>query len=120
MPTWMAGVDALTPPKAFGLAVLLSSVNPKNLVLAVGAATSVARLGITSGDAVVALAVFVALASATIAGPLVYYLVGGDSAKGRLDELKAWLSMHNAAVMAVLLLVFGAVLISKGLAPLSG
>ena len=119
MPKWMAGVDGLTPAKAFGLAVLLSSVNPKNLILTVGAATTVAQLGVSTSDAVVALAVFVAIASLTIAGPVVYYLLGGDGAKAHLDDLKAWLGANNATVMAVLFLVFGVALISKGLGPLT-
>ena len=37
MPKWMAGVDALTPAKAFGLGLLLSGANPKNLILTIGA-----------------------------------------------------------------------------------
>jgi Sap-like sulfolipid-1-addressing protein len=68
---------------------------------------------------VVALAVFVLLGSVTIAGPVVYHRVGGEGAARHLDELKAWLGANNSAVMAVLLLVFGVVLISKGLAPLT-
>ncbi len=41
---------------------------------------------------------------------------GGEPEElAKLDELKAWLSLHNTAVMAVLFLVFGVVLISKGL-----
>ena len=69
------------------LGALLSSVNPKNLVLAVGAATGLAQLGLATADAVVALVVFVVLARLTIAGPVVYYLVGGAHAKTQLDEL---------------------------------
>jgi hypothetical protein len=36
-----------------------------------------------------------------------------------LDSAKTWLSAHNAAVMAVLFLVFGVDLIAKGLPPLT-
>jgi hypothetical protein len=119
MPKWMAGVDALTPPKALALAVLLSAINPKNLILTVGAATGVGQLGPSTTDAVVALAVFVVLASVSIAGPVVYYLLGGERAKAQLDTLKAWLGANNATVMTILFLVFGAVLISKGVGLLS-
>jgi Sap, sulfolipid-1-addressing protein len=119
MPKWMASVNTLAPAKAFGLAVLLAGVNPKNLLLTAGAAASVAQLGISTTDAVVALAVFVILASLTIAGPVVYYLVGGEKAKTELNELKGWLGAHNAAVMIVLFLVFGVDLVAKGLGLLS-
>ena len=119
MPKWMGSIDSLTPVKALALGLLLAGVNPKNLVLALAAGTGLAQLGLSTGDAVGSLAVFVVLGSATIAAPVAYYLVGGEHAKGRLDEMKTWLAAHNDAVMAVLFLVFGADLIAKGLPPLT-
>ncbi|MGZ6650831.1 MAG: GAP family protein [Solirubrobacteraceae bacterium] len=119
MPKWMAGIDALKPGKALGLGLLLAGVNPKNLMLAAAAGAGLAQLGLSTGDAVGSLIVFVAIGSLTIAGPVVYYLVGGEQAKARLDEMKDWLAVHNDAVMAVLFLVFGVNLIAKGLPPLT-
>lgn len=119
LPKWMAGVDALTPPKAFGLSLLLAGVNPKNLMLAASAGAALAGLGLSTGEAVGSLIVFVVVASLSIAAPVFYHLVGGEKAKARLDEMKDWLVLHNDAVMAVLLLVFGAKLIADGLPPLS-
>ncbi len=118
MPKWMAGVDGLTPVKAFGLAVLLAGVNPKNLILTAGAGAGLAQLNPSGAEVVVSIVVFLVLASVTIAGPVLYYLLGGASAKARLDGLKDWLRFHNAAVMTVLLLVFGVDLIAKGIPPL--
>ena len=119
MPKWMAGIDALKPGKALGLGLLLAGVNPKNLMLAAAAGAGLAQLGLSTGDAVGSLIVFVSIGSLTIAGPVVYYLVGGEQAKARLDEMKDWLAVHNDAVMAVLFLVFGVNLIAKGLPPLT-
>ena len=36
--------------------------------------------------------------------------------QGPLDELRQWLTLHNAAVMSALLLVIGVAIIGKGLA----
>jgi hypothetical protein len=119
MPKWMSGIDALTPAKALALGFLLAGVSPKNLVLAAGAGAGLAQLGLSTSDAVVSLLVFVIVGSLTIAGPVVYYLFGGESAKAQLDRLKAWLLLHNGAVMMVLLVVFGANLIAKGIPPLT-
>ena len=119
MPKWMAGIDALKPGKAFGLGLLLAGVNPKNLLLAIAAAAGLAQLGLSTTDAVVSLIVFVVVGSLTIAGPVLYYLLGGDKAKTELDELKGWLTIHNPAVMAVLFVVFGIDLIAKGIPPLT-
>ncbi|HEY5186085.1 MAG TPA: GAP family protein [Actinomycetes bacterium] len=119
MPKWMAGIDSLSPVKALGLGLLLAGVNPKNLMLSLAAGSSLALLGLPTGEAVWSLLVFVVVASLTIGVPVLYYLVGGENAKARLDELKDWLAVHNDAVMAVLFLVFGFDLIAQGLPPLT-
>jgi hypothetical protein len=120
LPKWMAGIDSLAPGKAFGLGLLLAGLNPKNLLLSIGAAAGLAQLGLSTADAVVSLVVFVVVGSLTIAGPVVYYLVGGDHAKIQLDSMKDWLAVHNAAVMTVLFLVLGVDLIAKGIGLLTG
>ena len=67
----------------------------------------------------VALIVFVAVASSSILFAVGYELVGGENAKHTLDGMKQWMTDHNHAVMAVLFLVFGVVLIAKGVGLLS-
>jgi hypothetical protein len=119
-PKWMATVDTLSPGKAFGFGLLLAGVNPKNLILTAGAAAGLAQLGLSTTDAVVAIVVFVVVASLTIAIPVLYALFGGEHARTALDSVKVWLSAHNAAVMGVLFLVFGVDLIAKALPPLTG
>jgi threonine/homoserine/homoserine lactone efflux protein len=114
-PKWMAAIDTLTPVKAGGLAVLLAAANPKNLALALAAGASLAQAGSSGSEATVGLIVFVVVASLTIAVPVVFYLTGGERAAHVLDGWRTWLSEHNTAVMAVLFLVFGAVLFSQGL-----
>ncbi len=113
----MASVETLSPAKAFGLGALLAGVNPKNLILTAGSAAGLAQLGLSTSEAVVATAVFVVVASLTIAGPVGYAAAGGAPAKATLDSAQAWLAAHSAAVMAVLLVVFGVDLIAKGLPP---
>ncbi|HET7902093.1 MAG TPA: GAP family protein, partial [Candidatus Nanopelagicales bacterium] len=67
LPRWMADIDDLTPAKAFALALALSSVNPKNLLLGLGAMTSLATLGAATDEVVVGIAAFVLIASLTVA-----------------------------------------------------
>ena len=118
-PKWMHGVETMAPGRALVLGLFLSAVNPKNLILTAGAATGLGQLGIDTGAAVVSIAFFVVVGSALIAGPVLYSFVGGASARTRLDELKGWFTANHATVMAVLFLVFGVLLISKGTGLLS-
>lgn len=119
-PRWMAGIDGLQPGKALGLGALLAAANPKNLILILGAAAGLAQLGVSTGDALWGLVAFVVVGSLSVATPVVYYLVGGAGARSSLEDLKAWLGLHDEAIMAVLFVVFGVVLLSQGLAPLTG
>jgi hypothetical protein len=115
MPKWMQGIDAFAPFKAFTLALLFAGVNPKNLLLSLGAGAALAQLNLSTSEAVVSWLVYVVLGSITVAGPVVYYLLGGEQARTALDGMKGWLTVHNAAVMTVLFLVLGAKLIGDGL-----
>src|ERR1019366_5210081 len=110
-PKWMAALDTFGPGKSLGLGAALSGVNPKNLILTIGAAASIAQAGLPGGQQASVLAVFIALGSVTVATPLVIYLAMGAKAAGILDGWRAWLAANNAAVMLVLFLVFGVLLV---------
>ena len=43
-------IDSFGPGKSFGAGVVLSGANPKNLVLAAGAAVTIAQTGISTGE----------------------------------------------------------------------
>ncbi len=120
MPKWMAAIDEFTVPKSFGLAFLLSAINPKNLMLTLSAATTIAAAGLSGAEQIVVLAVFVILASLTVAAPVLVYLFAGHRADATLDRAKDWLIANNSTIMAVLLLVIGVKLIGDGLGGLSG
>lgn len=117
-PRWMSAIDALTPVKAFGLAVLLGAVNPKNLLLVVSGAAAIAAATPETSEQLGALAVFVVVASLGVAAPVVIYLAMGSRAATLLDGLKAWMIQNNAVIMAVLLLVLGAKMIGDGITAL--
>jgi hypothetical protein len=119
MPKWMGALDGFTPLRSLGVAAALSGVNPKNLLLNLGAMATVAQAGLSGAEQIAVLVVFVVIASATIIAPVVVYLAGGAWAAATLDGWKSWLGENNAAVMAVLFVVFGFVLIGQGITGLS-
>jgi hypothetical protein len=118
LPKWMAGLDKLKPGGALGLGALLSGVNPKNAGLTIAAAATIAGAGLAGGEQAVTLAVFVVIGSAGVLAPLIVYLVAGERAARTLDAWKTWSGDHNAAIMAVLFLVFGFKLVGDGIAVL--
>jgi hypothetical protein len=107
-PGWMKAIDTFTPVRAAGLAFVLAVANPKNLVLAVGGALSIAGSDASVGGRVVAAAVMVVIGSLCALVPLAVYLLGGDSAARVLGGWKTWMSAHNAAIMMTVLAILGA------------
>jgi threonine/homoserine/homoserine lactone efflux protein len=114
----MRTIDGFTAARSLAMGVALSGINPKNLLLTVGAAATVAQAGASTGDEVVAMAVFVVVATLGPGIPVAIYFAMGERAAKLLDELKAWMGLHNAAIMTVLLLVIGAKLIGDGISGL--
>jgi hypothetical protein len=50
MPTWMSAIDGSTAVKAAGLGMLLSAVNPKDLLMCVTAGTTIAGVSLPTGQ----------------------------------------------------------------------
>jgi threonine/homoserine/homoserine lactone efflux protein len=119
LPGWMKAIDTFSPAKAAGLAAALSALNPKNLVLAVSGALSVAGSGASAGGKTVAVTLFVLIASLCALLPLGVYLVGGDRSARVLESWRGWMAQHNGAIMTVLLTVLGAKFIGDAVSGLA-
>jgi threonine/homoserine/homoserine lactone efflux protein len=119
LPSWMHAVDRFTTGKSLAAGLVLSAVNPKNLALTIAAAVSIAAAGVSTGEDLGTLAVFVLLGSVSILAPVAIYFAMGERAVSILGGIKNWLAAHSAAITTVLLLVIGAKLIGDGLGGLS-
>jgi hypothetical protein len=115
LPTWMAAIDRFTPGKSLGFGFLLSALNPKNLTLTVAAGAAIAATGLSTTDSYIVLAVFVVIGTLGLAIPIGIYFLGGDKAPETLAELRHWMAINNATIMAVLMVVIGAKLIGNGM-----
>lgn len=117
IPRWMASIDTFTPARAFGLAVLLSSVGNIAIILAAGMDIGRAKLSIP--QEIGAAAIFVVIASLAVGATVIYHLFAHERASLALDNWKIWLLTNNAMLTAALLIVVGALLIGKGISGLS-
>jgi threonine/homoserine/homoserine lactone efflux protein len=118
MPQWMRTIDRFTPARSVAIATALSGINPKNLLLTVGAAAAIAQTGADTAEQAVALAVFVLIGTLGPGLPVAIYFALGERATRTLDDLKAWMGANSASIMAVLCLVIGAKLIGDGVSGL--
>jgi hypothetical protein len=116
LPSWMSAIDTMTAGKALGLGLLLSALNPKNLIMGAGAGVAISAASLARGETVVVIAVYTGVAASTVAVPVIAYLLATDRMAGPLESLRGWLVRENAVVMAVLLLVIGVVMVGNGIA----
>jgi hypothetical protein len=114
LPKWMDGIAGFGPGRSLAAGCTVGAVNPKNIAVAVGAAVAVATAGLGAGETVGVLAVYTVVACLGVAAPLVAMLVLGDRADAVLSSWQAWLDRNTTAMMAVLYLVFGMILVGKG------
>ncbi|WP_342024992.1 GAP family protein [Arthrobacter citreus] len=115
MPKWMSAIDTMTPVRGLALGVALSGLNPKNLLMGVGAGLSIGSAALGSGQVTVTVIIYTIIASVTVAGPVIAYLAASARMASPLESLRTWLLHNNATVMTVLLLVIGVVMIGKGI-----
>ena len=114
-PKLFAAVDGMTALKSLGFGFVACAANPKNLPLAASAGAAMAQTGITGGKGAVAVMLFVLVASASVAAPVIVFFAMGDRAPAILATWKVWLTANNATVMVVLFVILGAKMIGAGL-----
>jgi hypothetical protein len=115
----MGSIERFSPGKAAGAGAVLSGANPKNTLLAIGAAAAIAQTGIGAADQAIAYVVFAVIATVGVAAPVVMFYALGDRSGQILAGLRDWMAQHNAAIMAVLCLVIGAKLIGDAISGFS-
>ena len=117
-PAWMARVGSMTAGRAFGVAFALASVNPKNLALVVGGATTIAETTSVPLQQGVALVVFALVSSVGVGAPTVVVAVLGDRAADVLAAADRSMTRYGTVVVAVVLAVLGVLLVANGVAGL--
>ena len=108
----------MMPSKALALGLLLSAEVPKNMLLALSAGVIVGEAGLSVGEASVVIVVFTAIATSTVAVPVVAHLVAPARMRGPLERLREWLVENNVTIMVLVLLLIGVVMIGNGIASL--
>ena len=115
LPGWMTTVDHFDPLRSFALGIALTVLNPKNLILIVGASAAIAETAASDGAELAALLSFAAVALVGPAVPVAIYFGMRGRADDILGRLKTWLANNNAVVMTVLCVLIAAKLIGDGI-----
>lgn len=120
VPKVFATIENMGPAGVVGLSAGATVLNPKNLVILLGAGAVAAESGLPTGQLIAALAVFTVVATLPFSAAVAYVQLGGDSAARQMQRAKQWLLAHNRMLMAVVLGVLGAVMTANALSALFG
>lgn len=115
VPKWMAGLEQLSVPAVFGLGLLLSAANPKNLILAANAGVTIGAASVPAAQAIVLIVIVVLIGSSTVLLPVLGNLIWGRQLQKPLERLQQELRRDNAVIMAVLMLIIGVQMIGKAI-----
>lgn len=118
IPGWMQTLQEATPRSAAVLALLLSIANPKVVLLAVAGGIDIGGTDALLRQHGMAILAFSAIASISVAAPILAFAIAGPRVLGPLSRIKDWLLRNNTAVLVIVFLVLGALLISNGIADL--
>jgi len=109
MPGWMSSLQGFSAGKTFWASAAFAGLNPKTLALNVAGVVLILEAETSVTVQLAALAGFVALASATVAAPVVYQLVARERSEAVLARTQTWLVDNAALVTAGVLGVLGAI-----------
>jgi threonine/homoserine/homoserine lactone efflux protein len=118
-PKWITKLGEFGPLQCFGIGAMLSGVNPKNTVLTLSAAVSIAQSELSAAETVLVVVIYILIASVTIAAPVCLLIFAPKKAEHILATWRAELLKHGLAVGVTLFTVFGALLVGKGIAGLA-
>lgn len=118
-PKWMSGLQDSAPGKAAVLGFLLGGINPKNLMLTLGAAATLGASGLSSSELWITGIAYVVVASVTVLVPMGIYVLMRSKADEVLANLGEWMKSKSDAITIVVLVIFGVKLLLGGLAGLT-
>lgn len=110
--------DKVTPGRAFVLAILMSSLSPKNIALMLAIVLTTTQADLQAGMTLVLFLIFVFISSVTVGIPVLYALLKGQDADEALNQWKDWVIENRGRALALLLLVLGGILVFNGIVAL--
>jgi hypothetical protein len=118
LPGWVTAVESASPLSALGIGAALAGLNPKNLVFSISVAVAIAEWQLANQENAILLGVYAVVGSLGILIPTIWRAAGGESAAATLQELRLWLSRNYNVLMGIVFVIFGVLVISKGVSGL--
>jgi threonine/homoserine/homoserine lactone efflux protein len=117
-PKWMRSFATLTPRRAVITGMVLVVVRLEVLVMCALAGLAIGSSGLGMAAHWILAAIFVAVAASTVAIPVLAYAGAGNRLDDSMARIKDWMEKNNAALLAAILVLIGAMVLYNGAHPL--
>ncbi len=114
-PRWMRSFETMTPRRAAITGLVLVVVRLEVLIMCALAGLAIGSAGLGIPEVLVSGAIFLAVAASTVAIPVLAYAVAGHRLDDPMARVKAWMEKNNAALLAAILILIGAMVLHNGL-----
>lgn len=115
-PGWMAGLGQATPWRAVLVGLLLGAANPKNIAFTLGAAPTIATIGLSNGRMALTALLYVVLASIIVVAMVAGRILAPGASASALHGIERLMVAHGQAITIVILALLGAKILGDGLA----
>lgn len=114
LPGWLTTVTSMHWRGTLLLGVVLSSLNPENLLMEASAGVTIGAEDLNLKSLAVIISIFTLLSASSVLVPVIAYFTALDFLKPRLETMRDWLAHENTVIMAVLLATIGLVVLGRG------
>ena len=109
MPRWLLAIESISYVPAF-----LLGIYSLTWPMVIAAAGEILAADVTTTQMLALAVLFVVLGSSTVVGIAAYGTLAPGRSEALLGRMRHWLTLHNRAVITVILLVFGVALTARG------
>lgn len=112
---FLARIDNMNMGHCVLAGLLLTAGHPKNLPLIAAGVAAIGRYDLDISSEIVAFLIFTMVSSVTLVLPIMLFFLARHRVEIIFGHWKSWLIRNNDIIVLLLLLVFGALLIGRGL-----
>jgi hypothetical protein len=114
-PGWESRVSQITPVMSAAIGLFPPLANPKVLAASAAAGAAIATVHLNAIGAAAAVVYYAALANATVAAPVLIYLIVGPRIDPQLERIRRWIQNHHRSITALVLIIIGGAVMLYGL-----
>jgi hypothetical protein len=119
-PKWMTALDKASPIALFGIALLLSLIQLRFMLLMMAGINSIVVANLSASQVVISLVILILAVIWPQLLPILIYLIMGQKAQLTLNSMNNWLTRNQRIVNVIVLGLFGIILLADGLSGIFG